>query len=150
PAIVATENATPASLREVLESSLPEGDVTVDVHWSSLNYKDGLAVTGKGRIVRSFPMVCGIDLAGTVRSSDSPEWSAGDEVIVTGWGLSESHPGGYTTRQRVRSEWLQRRPDGLSLRDDMAIGTGGLTAMLCILNLEEAGVGPDSEGEVVV
>ena len=99
PAIVATENA-PASLQDVPESSLPEGDVTVDVSWSSLNYKDGLAVTGRGRIVRSFPMVCGIDLAGTVRSSDSDRWAPGDEVVVTGWGLSETHLGGYTTRQR--------------------------------------------------
>jgi acrylyl-CoA reductase (NADPH) len=134
----------------VPESLLPDGDVTVDVHWSSLNYKDGLAVTGKGRIARVFPMVCGIDLAGTVRSSESPEWSAGDEIVVTGWGLSETHPGGYTTRQRVRSEWLQRRPDGLSLRETMAIGTGGLTAMLCILALEDAGIRPDDEGEVLV
>jgi acrylyl-CoA reductase (NADPH) len=149
PAIVAPEKG-PASLTEVPESSLPEGDVTVDVHWSSLNYKDGLAVTGKGRIARVFPMVCGIDLAGTVRSSESPEWSAGDEIVVTGWGLSETHPGGYTTRQRVRSEWLQRRPEGLSLRDTMAIGTGGLTAMLCILALEDAGITPDDEGEVLV
>jgi acrylyl-CoA reductase (NADPH) len=149
PAIVAPEKG-PASLTEVPESSLPEGDVTVDVHWSSLNYKDGLAVTGKGRIARVFPMVCGIDLAGTVRTSESPEWSAGDEIVVTGWGLSETHPGGYTTRQRVRSEWLQRRPEGLSLRDTMAIGTGGLTAMLCILALEDAGISPDDEGEVLV
>ncbi|MGO8862520.1 MAG: MDR family oxidoreductase [Acidimicrobiales bacterium] len=149
PAIVATENA-PASLREVSEASLPEGDVTVDVHWSSLNYKDGLAVTGRGRIVRSFPMVCGIDLAGTVRTSDAADWSPGDEVVVTGWGLSETHPGGYTTRQRVRSEWLQRRPGGLSLRDTMAIGTGGLTAMLSILALEDVGMEPQSEGEVLV
>jgi acrylyl-CoA reductase (NADPH) len=149
PAIVAPEKG-PASLTEVPESSLPEGDVTVDVHWSSLNYKDGLAVTGKGRIARVFPMVCGIDLAGTVRSSESPQWSAGDEVVVTGWGLSETHPGGYTTRQRLRSEWLQRRPEGLSLRDTMAIGTGGLTAMLCILALEDAGIRPDDEGEVLV
>jgi acrylyl-CoA reductase (NADPH) len=124
--------------------------VTVDVHWSSLNYKDGLAVTGTGRIARSFPMVCGIDLAGTVRASDSPDWSPGDEVVVTGWGLSETHPGGYTTRQRVRSPWLQPRPDGLSLRDTMAIGTGGLTAMLCILSLEEAGLEPGPETEVLV
>ncbi len=149
PAIVATENA-PASLQDVPESSLPEGDVTVDVSWSSLNYKDGLAVTGKGRIVRSFPMVCGIDLAGTVRSSDSDKWSPGDEVVVTGWGLSETHPGGYTTRQRVRSEWLQARPEHLTLRETMAIGTGGLTAMLCILALEDAGIEPGSDGEVLV
>ena len=149
PAIVATENP-PASLQQVPESSLPEGDVTVDVSWSSLNYKDGLAVTGKGRIVRSFPMVCGIDLAGTVRSSDSDQWSPGDEVVVTGWGLSETHPGGYTTRQRVRSEWLQPRPEHLSLRETMAIGTGGLTAMLCILALEDAGLEPGTDGEVLV
>jgi putative YhdH/YhfP family quinone oxidoreductase len=149
PAIVAPEKG-PASLREVPESSLPEGDVTVDVHWSSLNYKDGLAVTGRGRIARSFPMVCGIDLAGTVRASDSAAWSPGDEVVVTGWGLSETHPGGYTTRQRLRSEWLQPRPEGLSLRDTMAIGTGGLTAMLCILALEDAGIEPGIDGEVLV
>jgi acrylyl-CoA reductase (NADPH) len=149
PAIVATENA-PASLSEISEDALPEGDVTVDVHWSSLNYKDGLAVTGKGRIVRSFPMVCGIDLAGTVRTSDADGWTPGDEIVVTGWGLSETHPGGYTTRQRVRSEWLQRRPEGLSLRDTMAIGTGGLTAMLSILALEEAGLERHSGAEVLV
>ena len=149
PAIVATENAA-ASLQDVPESSLPDGDVTVDVSWSSLNYKDGLAVTGKGRIIRSFPMVCGIDLAGTVRSSDSATWSPGDEVIVTGWGLSETHPGGYTTRQRVRAAWLQSRPAHLTLRETMAIGTGGLTAMLCILALEDAGITPGTDGEVLV
>jgi acrylyl-CoA reductase (NADPH) len=149
PAIVATENP-PASLQNVPESDLPEGDVTVDVSWSSLNYKDGLAVTGKGRVARSFPMVCGVDLAGTVRSSESEQWSPGDEVLVTGWGLSETHPGGYTTRQRVRSEWLQPRPPDLTLSETMAIGTGGLTAMLCILALEESGLAPDTDGEVLV
>jgi putative YhdH/YhfP family quinone oxidoreductase len=150
PAIIATEPGVAATLGEVSGSALPEGDVTVDVHWSSLNYKDGLAVTGKGRIARSFPMVCGIDLAGTVRSSEDAAWAPGDEVIVTGWGLGETHPGGYTTRQRVRSEWLQRRPDGLSLRDSMAIGTGGLTAMLCLIELEGVGVEPGGEREVLV
>jgi acrylyl-CoA reductase (NADPH) len=150
PAIVATEKGAPATLTEVPESALPEGDVTVDVHWSSLNYKDGLAVTGRGPVIRSFPMVCGIDLAGTVHDSDSADWSPGDEVIVTGWGLSETHPGGYTTRQRVRAQWLQGRPDGLSLRDSMAIGTGGLTAMLCLMALEEVGIAPGCEGEVLV
>jgi putative YhdH/YhfP family quinone oxidoreductase len=150
PAIVAPEKGVPASLTEIPESSLPEGDATVDVHWSSLNYKDGLAVTGTGPVARSFPMVCGIDLAGTVRSSDSTRWSPGDQVVVTGWGLSETHPGGYTTRQRLRSEWLQPRPQGLSLRDTMAIGTAGLTAMLCILALEEAGIEAGMDGEVLV
>jgi len=150
PAIVAPEKGVAASLTEVAESSLPEGDVTVDVHWSSLNYKDGLAVTGTGPIARSFPMVCGTDLAGTIRSTDAAQWSPGDEVVVTGWGLSETHPGGYTTRQRVRSQWLQPRPAGLSLHDTMAIGTAGLTAMLCLQALEDAGIEPGTDGEVLV
>lgn len=131
------------------DQDLPEGDVTVDVAWSSLNYKDGLAVTGKGRIMRSFPMVAGIDLAGVVASSDSPQWERGDEVVLTGWGLSEVHPGGFTQRQRVRSEWLTPKPPGLTLQQTMAVGTAGLTAMLCVLALEGAGVQP-GDGEVVV
>src|SRR5690606_32460724 len=100
--------------------------VTIAVAYSSLNYKDGLAVTGKGKIMRSHPMTAGIDLAGVVESSDSPDWQPGDEVLVTGWGLSETHPGGYTQRQRVRSEWITRRPEGLSLPQTMAVGTAGL------------------------
>jgi putative YhdH/YhfP family quinone oxidoreductase len=123
--------------------------VTVDVAWSSLNYKDGLAVTGKGRIMRSFPMVAGIDLAGVVASSDSALWKRGDEVVLTGWGLSEVHPGGFTQRQRVRSEWLTPKPPGLSLQQTMAVGTAGLTAMLCVLALEGAGL-QAGDGEVVV
>jgi acrylyl-CoA reductase (NADPH) len=115
-----------------------------------LNYKDGLAVTGKGKIIRSFPMVCGIDLAGTVEASDSSSWQVGDEVVVTGWGLSETAPGGYTQKQRLRSEWLVGRPDGLTLQQTMAVGTAGLTAMLCVIALEKAGVSPDAEGEVLV
>jgi acrylyl-CoA reductase (NADPH) len=139
----------PAELRELSDADLPEGDVTVAVSHSSLNYKDGMAVTGSGRIARSYPMVCGIDLAGVVEASDSPDWHAGEEVLVTGWGLSESHPGGYTQRQRVRSEWLTRRPKSFSLVQCMAIGTAGLTAMLCVLALEDAGVAPGEE-EVIV
>jgi acrylyl-CoA reductase (NADPH) len=149
PAIVATESAA-ATLQQLSDADLPEGDVTVSVAYSSLNYKDGLAVTGRGRIVRRFPMVCGIDLAGTVEASDSPDWSVGDDVVVTGWGLSETHPGGYTSRQRVRSEWLVARPEGLTLRQAMAVGTAGLTAMLCVLALEHAGLDPAEDGEVVV
>jgi acrylyl-CoA reductase (NADPH) len=148
-AIVASEPG-PAALTQLSDDDLPAGDVTVAVTHSSLNYKDGLAVTGKGKVIRSFPMVCGIDLAGTVESSDSPEWQVGDEVLVTGWGLAETHPGGYTQRQRVRSEWLTRRPDGLTLEQTMAVGTAGLTAMLCVLALEGAGVTPGSGGEVLV
>ncbi len=139
----------PATLGQLSDQDLPEGDVTVDVAWSSLNYKDGLAVTGKGRIMRSFPMVAGIDLAGVVASSESAQWKRGDEVVLTGWGLSEVHPGGFTQRQRVRSEWLMPKPPGLTLQQTMAVGTAGLTAMLCVLALEGAGL-EAGDGEVVV
>jgi acrylyl-CoA reductase (NADPH) len=143
------EGQGPAVLKRLSDEDLPDGDVTVDVSYSSLNYKDGLALTGKGKIARSFPMVCGIDLAGTVTASRSPDWRAGDQVIVTGWGLSETWPGGYTGRQRVRPHMLVRRPEGMSLADTMAIGTAGLTAMLCVLALERAGLEP-GHGPVVV
>jgi acrylyl-CoA reductase (NADPH) len=149
PAIVATEPG-PATLQELTDDQLPEGDVTVAVRYSSLNYKDGLAVSGKGKIIRSFPMVCGIDLAGTVEASDSSSFQAGDDVIVTGWGLSETAPGGYTQKQRVKSEWLVKRPDALTLQQTMAIGTAGLTAMLCIIALENNGLTPKADGEVLV
>jgi len=148
-AIVANEPG-PATLQELTDDQLPDGDVTVAVRYSSLNYKDGLAVTGKGKIIRSFPMVCGIDLAGTVESSDSPSFQPGDDVVVTGWGLSETAPGGYTQRQRLKSDWLVKRPDGLTLEQTMAIGTAGLTAMLCIIALERNGLSPQAGGEVLV
>jgi acrylyl-CoA reductase (NADPH) len=147
-AVVARE-AGPASLIDLDESELPDGDVTVDVSYSSLNYKDGLAVTGKGPIIRSYPMVCGVDLVGTVAASDAPDWSPGQDVIVTGWGLSETHPGGFTQRQRVRSEWLVARPDTFTPLQTMAVGTAGLTAMLCVMALERSGLSPDA-GEVLV
>lgn len=151
-AIVATEvdGKSHGELTQLADDDLPAGDVTVAVQYSSLNYKDGLAVTGKGRIVRSYPMVCGIDLAGTVESSESDAFAPGDEVLVTGWGLSESHPGGYTQRQRVRSEWVTAKPDGLSLLQSMAVGTAGLTAMLCVLALEHGGLRPGEEHPVLV
>lgn len=150
PAIVATEQGRPASLVELSDADLPEGDVTVAVSHSSLNYKDGLAVTGRGPIVRSFPMVCGIDLAGTIEASDADGWEPGTEVVVTGWGLSETHPGGYTSRQRVRSEWLVAKPPSLSPLQAMAIGTAGLTAMLCVLALEDADLTPEPDAEILV
>ena len=143
------EEQGPAVLRQLSEQDLPDAEVTVDVSHSSLNYKDGLAMTGKGKIARRFPMVCGIDLAGTVAESRSPDWQAGDEVIVTGWGLSETWPGGYTRRQRIRPDMPVRKPAALSLGQSMAIGTAGLTAMLCVLRLEQAGVTPD-QGPVIV
>lgn len=148
-ALVAT-GPGPAQLTELTDADLPEADVTVAVAYSSLNYKDGLAVSGKGKVIRTYPMICGIDLAGTVESSESPDWKPGDDVIVTGWGLSELHPGGYTQRQRLRPEWLTRRPEGLSLVQTMAIGTAGLTAMLCVLALERAGLDTDQDREVLV
>jgi acrylyl-CoA reductase (NADPH) len=154
-AIVATEldKRSGGALVDLTDADLPHGDVTVSVAYSSLNYKDGLAVSGRGRIVRSFPLVCGIDLAGIVEHSDSPHWKLGDEVVLTGWGLSETHPGGYTQRQRVRSEWLVPKPPGLTLLQSMAVGTAGLTAMLCVLALEHGGLraGPsDDAAEVLV
>lgn len=139
----------PASLVQLTDADLPEGDVTVAVQYSSLNYKDGLAVTGKGKILRSYPLICGIDLAGTVEASDSPDWSVGDEVLVTGWGLSETHSGGFTQRQRVDPAMLTAVPKGLTLQQTMAVGTAGLTAMLCVLALESAGVRP-GDGDVLV
>jgi acrylyl-CoA reductase (NADPH) len=148
-AIVAREAGAPAEFAEISAEELPEGDVTVAVSHSSLNYKDALAVSGTGRIVRRFPMVCGIDLAGVVEVSDSPHFAPGDEVLVNGWGLSETHPGGFTQRQRLRSEWLTPRPRTLTLAQTMAIGTAGLAAMLCVLALERAGVEPGEDPVLV-
>jgi acrylyl-CoA reductase (NADPH) len=149
PALIVREPGA-ASLEQLSDDDLPEGDVTIDVQWSTLNYKDGLSVTGKGKIARSFPMVCGADLAGVVASSNSADWKPGDEVLVNGWGLSETHPGGYTQRQRVKAAMLTRKPEGFTLQQTMAVGTAGLTSMLCVLALEDAGLTPDIDGEVVV
>ncbi len=137
-AVVVTEPG-PASIVEVGEDELPEDPVTVEVEFSSLNFKDGLAVTGRGKVVRSFPMTCGIDLAGRVVASADPAWQPGEEVIVTGCGLGETHPGGYTTLQRLPVGWLVRPPAGLDLRRAMALGTAGLTAMLSVMAIESGG-----------
>jgi acrylyl-CoA reductase (NADPH) len=126
-----------------------EGDVTVRVEWSALNYKDGLAVTGKAPVVRRFPMIAGIDLAGTVEQSSHPQWKAGDKVICTGWGMGETHLGAYGEKARVKGDWLVRLPETMSARDAMAIGTAGLTAMLSVLALEKYGLTP-KDGPVVV
>jgi acrylyl-CoA reductase (NADPH) len=126
-----------------------DGDVTVAVEWSTVNYKDGLAVTGKAPVVRRFPMIAGIDFAGTVAQSSHPAWKAGDRVVCTGWGMGETHLGGYAEQARISGDWLVRLPDGLSARDAMAIGTAGFTAMLSVLALERHGLTPQ-HGPVVV
>lgn len=138
-----------ARLRRIDDSELPEGDVTVDVRYSSLNYKDALAITGKSPVVRRFPMVPGIDFAGTVLSSDSAEFKPGQAVVLNGWGVGETHWGGLAERARVKSDWLIPLPDAFSPRQAMAIGTAGYTAMLCVLALERHGIVPES-GEIVV
>lgn len=149
-ALMAREDGEPAQFEQLTDADLPDGDVTVDVRYSSLNYKDGLAVTGSGKIVRKFPLVCGIDLAGTVTASESPQFRPGDEVVLTGWGLSETRSGGYTQRQRVRAEHLIHRPEELSPQQSMAIGTAGLTAMLCVQALENAGLSAQESPDVLV
>ncbi|MEZ5588299.1 MAG: MDR family oxidoreductase [Sedimenticolaceae bacterium] len=143
------DGKTVSTLRQLRDADLPEGDVLLAVEYSSLNYKDGLAVTGKGKIVRQWPLVPGIDLAGRVLESASPDYSAGDKVVLTGWGVGEKYWGGYSQHQRVQSKWLVPLPAGLDTRQAMAIGTAGFTAMLCVMTLEEAGVTPD-KGPVVV
>ncbi|MFM7785168.1 MAG: alcohol dehydrogenase catalytic domain-containing protein, partial [Gammaproteobacteria bacterium] len=123
-----TEGKVRGALEEIDASLLPDLDVTVDVDYSTLNYKDGLAVSGAARICRKLPMVCGSDLAGTVRESRSADWSPGDRVLVNGYGLSESHWGGFAQRARLKAEWLVRVPDAFSTAQAMAIGTAGYTA----------------------
>ena len=137
------------SVQSLAESALPEGDVTIDVAYSTLNYKDGLAITGASPVVRKFPMVPGIDLAGTVRESSSAEWKAGDKVVLNGWGVGEGHWGGLAQVARLKGEWLVPLPAAFTERQAMAIGTAGYTAALCVDALVGAGVTPD-QGEVLV
>jgi acrylyl-CoA reductase (NADPH) len=143
------EKGTTAALTQFDEAELMDGDVTVGIEYSALNYKDGLAVTGKAPVVRRFPMIAGIDLAGTVEQSSHPQWKAGDKVICTGWGMGETHLGAYAEKARVKGDWLVRLPEAMSTRDAMAIGTAGFTAMLAVLALEKQGVSP-KDGPVVV
>lgn len=138
-----------ATLAELDEAQLPAGEVTVKVDYSTLNYKDGLAITGKGPVVRSFPMVAGIDLAGTVEASDSPAFKTGDKVLLNGWGVGETHWGGLAQKARLKADWLIPLPAGFTPRQAMAIGTAGYTAMLSVLALERNGVTPD-KGQVLV
>lgn len=138
-----------AQLADLHDEQLPAGDVTVRVSYSTLNYKDGLAISGKSPVVRQFPMIPGIDLAGTVEASDHPDYQVGDRVLLNGWGVGESHWGGLAQKARLRGDWLIPLPKGLSERQAMAIGTAGYTAMLCLLALERHGLTP-ARGEVLV
>ncbi|MCB1876991.1 MAG: oxidoreductase [Chromatiales bacterium] len=138
------------TLQDLSRSDLPDGDVLIKIAYSSLNYKDGLAVTGAGPVVRHWPMVPGIDMAGEVVESQNETYRPGDRVVLTGWGLGELHWGGYSQYQRVRSDWLVPLPEGLSYRDAMGIGTAGFTAMLCVMALEDGGLTPAAQHPILV
>ncbi len=146
------DNTTVADIQELDDSALPQfesGAVTVAIDYSTINYKDGLAITGRSPVVRKFPMVPGIDFCGTVTASEHAAWKAGDKVILNGWGVGESHWGGLAQRARVSGDWLVPLPAGLSSHDAMAIGTAGYTAMLCVMGLQGQGVTPE-HGEILV
>ncbi|MBC6384849.1 acrylyl-CoA reductase (NADPH) [Proteus mirabilis] len=138
-----------ASVQHIDESQLPIHEVIVDVHYSTLNYKDGLAITGKGKILRQFPMVPGIDFSGVVHHTEDPRFHIGQHVLLTGWGVGENHWGGLAQKAGVKGDWLTALPEGLSLKNAMIIGTAGFTAMLCVMALEQGGITPDS-GEILV
>ena len=144
-----TENGFQRAVVDLTDDDLPEGDVLVDIEYSTVNYKDGLAVTDTAPVLRNFPMVPGIDLAGTVSASDDPEVLVGQRVVVNGWGIGEETWGGFAQRARVRGEWTVVLPDGIGSADAMAIGTAGYTAMLCVLALEDHDVIPEA-GPVLV
>jgi|SRR5688572_7453257 len=140
-------DAFQAQVAELDEALLPEGDVVVKVDYSTVNFKDGLALTNKSPVVRTWPMVAGIDAAGVVETSAHPEWKPGDAVILNGWGLGESHWGGLAQKVRVKGDWLVRVPKGMTVRQTMAIGTAGYTAALCVMALDRLGV---TQGEILV
>ncbi len=144
-----TEAGQSCELKQLSDDDLMEGDVTIEVEYSTLNYKDGLALTGKAPVVRSFPLTPGIDFSGTVSNSDNSRFKPGDKVILNGFGVGEVHSGGYAQKARVKGEWLVSLPDGIDSRQAMAIGTAGYTAMLCVLALEQHGINPDS-GDILV
>jgi len=144
-----TDKGQTLAWRSLSDADLMEGDVTVRVSHSTVNYKDGLAITGKAPVIRRWPMIPGIDFAGTVETSSNPEFSPGDPVLLNGWGLGETHLGGYSEIARVKGQWLIKRPADISAAEAMAIGTAGYTAMLCVLALERNGVTPAS-GPVLV
>ncbi|MCU8158464.1 oxidoreductase [Vibrio vulnificus] len=143
------EKRTIATIEQMDESQLPEGNVLVAVDYSSLNFKDGLAITGKGKIIRNFPMIPGIDLAGTVIESQDGRYQAGDQVVLTGWGVGENHWGGMAQRARLNADWLVPLPTGIDSKKAMMIGTAGFTAMLCVQALLDADIKPEA-GEILV
>jgi len=143
------DKQTLATIEQIDESQLPEGEVLVAVDYSSLNYKDGLAITGKGKIVRNFPMVPGIDLAGTVLRSDDSRYQQGDAVVLTGWGVGENHWGGMAQKASLKADWLVPLPQGFSAKQAMMVGTAGFTAMLCVQALMDAGIKPEN-GTILV
>jgi len=138
-----------SELTDISEDQLPEGDVTVKVDYSTINFKEGLAITGASPVVRKFPMTPGIDLSGTVEDSSHPDYKAGDKVVLNGWGVGEVHPGGLAEKARLNGDWLVPLPEAFTPKQAMAIGTAGYTAMLCVMALEKQGVTPD-KGEVLV
>jgi acrylyl-CoA reductase (NADPH) len=144
-----TDTGTRAQIADFDDNELMEGDVTVAVTHSTVNYKDGLAITGKSPVVRRFPMIPGIDFAGTVETSSHPDYKPGDQVILNGWGLGETHLGGYAEKARVKGDWLVPLPKGLSAAEAMAIGTAGYTAALALLALERHGLAPDRGPAIV-
>jgi len=144
-----TDGKVSGALTELEESRLPEGDVTVDVEYSTLNYKDGMVLKGIGRLVRSYPHVPGVDFAGTVSASSDPRWKAGDKVVMTGWRVGEWHWGGYAQKARVKGDWLVALPKELTTKQAMAVGTAGFTAQLAVMALEKHGIKP-ADGELLV
>ncbi|EST57759.1 oxidoreductase [Proteus hauseri] len=143
------DNKLSASVQSIDEKILPIHEVIVDIHYSTLNYKDGLAITGKGKILRQFPMVPGIDFSGVVHHTEDPRFHIGQHVLLTGWGVGENHWGGLAQKAGVKGDWLTVVPEGLSLKNAMTIGTAGFTAMLCVMALEQGGLTPES-GDILV
>jgi acrylyl-CoA reductase (NADPH) len=143
------DNGYHCTVQTLDDSALPEGDVTMQVDYSTVNYKDGLAMTGKSPVVRKFPLTPGIDLAGTVTDSQHPLFKAGDKVVLNGWGVGESHSGGLAQKARLKGDWLVHLPSAFTPRQAMAIGTAGYTAMLCVMALQKHGVTPD-KGDILV
>ncbi len=145
-----TDGKVSSAIQDIDEAQLPDGDVTVAVKYSTVNYKDGMVINGLGRLVRDYPHVSGVDFSGVVETSDHPDYKPGDEVILTGWRVGEVHWGGHAQKARVKGDWLVPMPSGLDMKRAMAVGTAGFTAMLAITTLESQGLSPDADGEVLV